>query len=105
MIKKNFYCFNDSIKFKFLFIGIIMTLVQGGYVRRIKEGKHIKAAISAIFLLIPGFVIIALAMDQIVFYVGLALYCFSSAVVVQCFTTIISNYGYNKFCFIKFKKF
>ena len=70
-----------------------MTLVQGGYVRRIKEGKHVKAAIRAIFVLIPAFVIIGLAHDQILLYVGLALFCYSSAVVVQCFTTVISNYG------------
>ncbi len=77
----------------FLFIGILMTLVQGGYVRRIKEGKHIKASIMAILLLIPAFFIIALASEQIFFYMGLAIYCYSSAVVVQCFTTIMSNYG------------
>ena len=70
-----------------------MTLIQGGYVRRIKEGAHIKASIIAILILIPAFIIIALATEQIFFYLGLALYCYSSAVVVQCFTTIMSNYG------------
>jgi hypothetical protein len=34
-----------------------------------------------------------LARNQIIFYIGLILFCFSSAVVVQCFTTVISNYG------------
>lgn len=77
----------------FLFIGIFMTLVQGGYVRRIKEGKHIKASITAIFVLIPSFILIGLASNQLTFYLGLLLYCYSSAVVVQCFTAFISNYG------------
>lgn len=77
----------------FLFIGICMTVIQGGYVRRIKNGKHLKAAIFAILLLIPAFIIIGFARDQLIFYVGLFLYCYSSAVVVQCFTTMISNYG------------
>jgi hypothetical protein len=77
----------------FLFIGIFMTLIQGGYVRRIKEGTHIKACIKAIFVLMPSFVLIALATNQLTFYLGLLLYCYSSAVVVQCFTAFISNYG------------
>ena len=77
----------------FFFIGICMTLVQGGYVRRIKQGTHIFACIRAIFVLIPAFVVIALAMDALVFYAGLLLYCYSSAVVTQSFTTFISHYG------------
>jgi hypothetical protein len=72
-----------------------MTLIQGGYVRRLKEGKHIKECIKAILFLIPGFVIIALTTNQIYFYIGLFLYCYSSAIVVQCLTTVISNYGKN----------
>ena len=70
-----------------------MTIIQGGYVRRIKEGTHIKACIKAIFVLIPSFVLIALATNQLTFYLGLLLYCYSSAVVVQSFTAFISNYG------------
>ena len=74
-----------------------MTGIQGGYVRKIKDGTHIMASIKAILLLIPSFAIIALAHDQLVFYLGLILYCYSSAVVVQCFTTFMSNYGkFNK---------
>jgi hypothetical protein len=77
----------------FLFIGLIMVSIQGGYVRRIKQGNHINASIKAIMLLIPAFVIIALATQQFILYIGLIFYCYSSAVVVPCFTTLISNYG------------
>jgi hypothetical protein len=77
----------------FLFIGFMMVLIQGGYVRRIKQGNHIKASIKAIMLLIPSFIIIALAYQQFMLYVGLLFYCYSSAVVVPCFTTLTSNYG------------
>lgn len=77
----------------FLFIGILMTLIQGGYVRRIKPGKHLSASIRAIFILIPSFVLIALATNQIIFYIGLSLYTYASAVVIPCFTTISSTYG------------
>lgn len=77
----------------FLFIGICMTLVQGGYVRRIKQGNHIRAAIRAILVLIPSLVVIGLATSQLALYAGLAFYCYASAVVVQCFTTVISTFG------------
>lgn len=77
----------------FLYIGILMTIIQGGYVRRIKQGSHIKASIKAIMLLIPSFVIIALASTQFIFYLGLLFYSYASAVVIPCFTTISSNYG------------
>ncbi|CAF0820863.1 unnamed protein product [Brachionus calyciflorus] len=77
----------------FLFIGIIMTLIQGGYVRRIKQGSHLKASIKAIMVLIPSFILVALATNQIVLYLGLLFYTYASAVVVPCFTTISSNYG------------
>jgi MFS family permease len=70
-----------------------MTLIQGGYVRKIKQGKHIRAAITAILILIPAFVLIALAGDQTKFYAGLLLYSYSSAVVVSSLTTVTSNYG------------
>lgn len=78
----------------FFFVGILMTLVQGGYVRRIRAGNHGQASIKAIMLLIPAFLMVALAnTSQLVFYAGLALYSYSSAVVVQCITTMISHYG------------
>ena len=77
----------------FLFIGIIMTFIQGGYVRRIKQGTHIRAAIKAILILIPSLVVIGLAPSQLYLYIGLAMYCYASAVVVQCFTTVISTFG------------
>lgn len=77
----------------FLFIGILMSLIQGGYVRRIKPGMHIKASIKAIMVLIPSFILIALATNQVILYIGLAFYTYASAVVIPCFTTVSSIYG------------
>ncbi len=77
----------------FFFIGVCMTLIQGGYVRRIKQGRHVRAAYTAILVLIPSLAIIGLASSQPLFYAGLALYCYASAVVVQCFTTVMSTFG------------
>lgn len=77
----------------YLFIGIAMTVFQGGYVRRLKPGRHVRACITAILLLIPSFVIIAIASSQFQYYLGLLLYSYSSAVVVSCLTTVMSNFG------------
>uniref|UniRef100_A0A8C5HVX1 Major facilitator superfamily (MFS) profile domain-containing protein n=1 Tax=Gouania willdenowi TaxID=441366 RepID=A0A8C5HVX1_GOUWI len=77
----------------FFFIGVIMALIQGGYARRIKPGHHIKAVQTAIFTLIPAFILIGLSSNITVLYLGLALYSFAAAVVVPCLSTLVSDYG------------
>lgn len=77
----------------FLFIGIIMAAVQGGYVRRIPADKLKRTALQGIGLIIPSFSIIGLAYQPYVMYVGLALYSFASATVIPSLTTIVSTYG------------
>ncbi|XP_013396076.1 major facilitator superfamily domain-containing protein 10 [Lingula anatina] len=77
----------------FFFIGIIMSIVQGGYVRRIKPGKEKKVALMGIGLVIPSFLVIGLASTTTVMYCGLALFSFASATVVPCLTTLMSSYG------------
>ena len=44
-------------------------------------------------MLIPAFVLIAYARSNMMLYSGLALYSYSSAVVVSCFTVMASNFG------------
>ncbi|XP_029943179.1 major facilitator superfamily domain-containing protein 10-like [Salarias fasciatus] len=77
----------------FFFIGVIMALIQGGYARRIKPGHHIRAVRVAILTLIPAFILIGLAMNVTMLYVGLALYSFAAAVVVPCLSTLVSDHG------------
>lgn len=77
----------------FFFIGIIMALVQGGYVRRIKAGKEKRVALMGISLVIPAFILVGYANTTTVMYLGLALFAFASASVVPCLTTLISTYG------------
>ncbi|CAD5113289.1 DgyrCDS2466 [Dimorphilus gyrociliatus] len=77
----------------FLFIGILMASVQGGYTRRIKPGKEIKTASFAVFLLIPAFILIAFSYSLIQFYIGLSFYAIASAVVVPCLTTVTTKIG------------
>ncbi|KAG8184726.1 hypothetical protein JTE90_019329 [Oedothorax gibbosus] len=77
----------------FLFSGLIMILVQGGYVRRIPQGREIVASKIGAVLIIPAFIIIGFAQNLIFLYIGLALYAFASATVVPCLTTIASKFG------------
>ncbi|KAL4232249.1 Major facilitator superfamily domain-containing protein 10 [Mactra antiquata] len=79
----------------FFFIGFIMTLVQGGYVRRVAAGKELKIAAQGIIILIPSFILMAFAKTALWIYVSLVLFSFASATVVPCLTTMISLYGGN----------
>ncbi|XP_042905317.1 major facilitator superfamily domain-containing protein 10 [Parasteatoda tepidariorum] len=80
----------------FLFSGLIMIVIQGGYVRRIPHGKETRAAAIGCLLVIPSFIIIGNAKSVEVLYFGLALYAYASATVVPCLTTIASKFGSSK---------
>ncbi|XP_071168317.1 major facilitator superfamily domain-containing protein 10-like [Mytilus edulis] len=77
----------------FFFIGAVMTLVQGGYVRKIKSGTEVRTATMGMTLLIPAFIIMAFAYTASIMYIGLFLFAFASATVVPCLTTLISQFG------------
>ncbi|GFR08914.1 major facilitator superfamily domain-containing protein 10 [Trichonephila clavata] len=77
----------------YLFSGLIMIFIQGGYVRRIPPGKETKSAAIGALLIIPAFILIGISNSIGVLYVGLALYAYASATVVPCLTTIASKFG------------
>ncbi|KAK3095294.1 hypothetical protein FSP39_012912 [Pinctada imbricata] len=77
----------------FFYIGTVMALVQGGYVRRIPAGKETKIATMGLTLLIPAFIMMAFAQTAWLMYLGLTLFAFASATVVPCLTTMVSSYG------------
>ncbi|KAG1665249.1 Major facilitator superfamily domain-containing protein 10 [Nymphon striatum] len=77
----------------FLFMGIVMIIAQGGFVRRIPPGKEIMAAIMGLILIIPSFILIGIAFNSKIFYFGLFLYALSTSCVVPCLTTVASSCG------------
>jgi len=77
----------------FLFVGIVMAVLQGGFVRRIPEGREKKAAMGGLLLIVPSFAIVGSCQNLFQLYVGLALYAISTAFVVPCLTTLVSQYG------------
>ncbi|XP_067135030.1 major facilitator superfamily domain-containing protein 10-like isoform X2 [Centruroides vittatus] len=62
----------------YFFSGIIMMIVQGGYVRRISSGNESKTAVIGLMSIIPSFIIIGIAPNQAILYLGLAIYSFDS---------------------------
>lgn len=77
----------------FLFIGILMACVQGGYVRKIPPGKEKTMVLRGLLLIVPSFAIVGFAQNIPTLYLGLALYALSTSVVVPCMTTLVSHYG------------
>eukprot|EP00057_Strongylocentrotus_purpuratus_P011678 XP_011666152.1 PREDICTED: major facilitator superfamily domain-containing protein 10 [Strongylocentrotus purpuratus] len=77
----------------FVFMGLIMAALQGGYVRRIKPGQEKRVALTGMLILIPAFVIIAFSSGSFLYYLGLALFSIASGTVVPCMTTIVTMYG------------
>ncbi len=77
----------------FLFIGVIMIILQGGVVRRLQPGKEKHMAQMGLLVIIPSFMIVGIAQNLTTLYIGLGLYALSIAFVVPCMTTVVSKYG------------
>ncbi|KAF5280802.1 hypothetical protein FQR65_LT14948 [Abscondita terminalis] len=77
----------------FFGIGIIMAIIQGGYVRKIPPNKVKSTTITGLWLIIPSFVCVGLASQLWTLYLGLILFAVSTALVVPCMMTMASLYG------------
>lgn len=58
----------------FLTTGVIMALLQGGYVRRIKIEKMKQSAVLGLVLIVPSFIIVGLSRSVFWLYVGMMLF-------------------------------
>ena len=70
-----------------------MAVLQGGVVRRIPLGKEKAAAMAGLLLIVPSFVIVGNCQTIAQLYTGLGLYAVSTAFVVPCLTSLVSQYG------------
>ncbi len=77
----------------FVFIGVILALVQGGYVRRKAHtvGEK-KLVLRGLFLIVPGLVVIGLTHSPILLYIGLFFLAVGSAIIIPCLTALVSLY-------------
>jgi MFS family permease len=77
----------------FIFVGLLIALVQGGIVRRLapKLGER-RLVRTGLVMLVPGLVIVGWATSSLPFYAGLALLAIGSALVSPCLSALVSLY-------------
>jgi MFS family permease len=82
--------------YMFIFIGFIIGMVQGGYVRR-KAHKvgEIKMTFQGLVAVVPGLVILAYAHSNWMIYSGLFFLALGSAMIIPCLTALVSFYSPN----------
>jgi ferrochelatase len=77
----------------FLYVGVLLTLVQGGYVRRKAAiiGERVLAK-RGLYSLIPSMVIIGFSYNVWMLFLGLTLMSWGSALVIPSITSLVSRY-------------
>lgn len=80
--------------YMFIFIGVLIALVQGGYVRRsaAKVGEK-KMATRGLLLILPGLVVIAYAYSVWMIYLGLFFLATGSAMAIPTLTAMSSLFA------------
>lgn len=88
----NFSSLNNGMMF--IFIGFVIALVQGGYVRRKAAivGEQ-KVARNGLITIIPGLVILSFANSTFLLLLGLFFLSTGSAMVIPCLTSLVSFYA------------
>ncbi|XP_076242393.1 major facilitator superfamily domain-containing protein rtet isoform X2 [Calliopsis andreniformis] len=77
----------------FLAIGLIMAILQGGWVRTIPSNKTKSTAELGLWLIIPAFVCVGIADSLLMLSVGVLLFAISTAMVVTCMMTLVTRIG------------
>lgn len=77
----------------FIFIGFVLAMVQGGFVRR-KAGiiGEKKMAIMGLVTLIPGLILIGLSQTSALLYFGLSFLSVGSSMIIPCLTSLVTFY-------------
>ncbi len=79
--------------YMFIFIGLIIALVQGGHVRRkAHQVGEKKMVLQGLACIIPGLILIAYAQVTWVLYAGLFFLAVGSAMAIPCLTSLVSLY-------------
>lgn len=79
--------------YMFIFIGLIIALVQGGVVRRkASEVGEKKMAVMGMILSLPGLLAIGYTQSTWLLYVGLFFLAVGSAMAIPCLTSLVSMY-------------
>jgi MFS family permease len=82
-----------DLTWMFVFIGLVIALVQGGVVRRMVPKRGEKSmAIAGLGLTAPGIAVLGLAGTTFVLYVGLFFVSVGSALATPCLSGLVSRY-------------
>lgn len=77
--------------FMFVFIGILIALIQGGVVRRkAHQVGEKRMALMGLICIIPGLVIIGLSQSTLSLYLGLSFLAIGSALAIPTITSLVS---------------
>ncbi len=78
----------------FIFVGLVIAVVQGGLLRRLapKHGERKLTTLGLLFV-VPGFVTVAFGGSLGLFFFGLFLMAFGSALVTPCTSALVSRYA------------
>lgn len=80
--------------YMFIFIGFIIGMVQGGYVRRkAHQVGEAKMAFNGLIMIIPGLLLLAYTFSEPMLYGGLFFLAVGSAMIIPCLTTLVSFYS------------
>ncbi|KAF2352970.1 Major facilitator superfamily, partial [Trinorchestia longiramus] len=77
----------------FVYLGLVMVAVQGGYMRRVGAGNEKKVAVQGLVVMIPGFAFVGWSSGPVMLYTGLTLYALGSSLLVPCLTGLASVHG------------
>ncbi len=79
--------------YMFIFIGVLIALTQGGYVRRkaAQVGEQ-KMAFQGLVSIIPGLILIAYSHSSFMLYTGLFFLSLGSAMIIPTLTSLVSLY-------------
>lgn len=80
--------------YMFIFIGFIIGMVQGGYVRRkAHQVGERKMALQGLIAIVPGLVLLAFTQSAWMLYFGLFFLAVGSAMTIPCLTSLLSFYS------------
>jgi MFS family permease len=79
--------------YMFIFIGFILGMVQGGYVRRkAHQVGERKMSFQGLVTIIPGLILLAFTQNTFMLYFGLFFLAMGSAMIIPCLTSLVSLY-------------
>uniref|UniRef100_A0A0K0E4U1 MFS domain-containing protein n=1 Tax=Strongyloides stercoralis TaxID=6248 RepID=A0A0K0E4U1_STRER len=86
------FAFNSGDQGKmYLYIGILMIILQGGILRKIPSERQLKTIIISLIIIIPAYTIIAFSNSMFTFRIGLTMYSVASAFIVPCLTSMVAE--------------